>query len=106
MTALPLQNKVAHIDQTDFETRVNEVRFDGYVQRTVVGLRNYTQSYSIQWVPLTETERDTLQAYFVERGGWQDIDYEGQVWVCKRHSHNLMPNVPNHYQYFATLELK
>ena len=106
MTTLPLQTKIQNSEQISHDIRINEVRFDGYVQRSSPGMRNYTRTRALTFIGLTTTEKNTLESYLTERAGWQDIDYDGEVWVCKQHSSSRIQNASQLWQYNCTLEKK
>lgn len=107
MTDLPLQTKIANNEQIQTELRINEVRFEGqYTQRSAAGFNNYKQTRTITWIPLSDADRITLENYFIERGGWQEINYDSKSWICKQHSSTRVQNAKQLWTYTATLETK
>ena len=70
-TALPLPTKVALSSDKTVVFRDMSVQFgDGYQQIAPNGTNNKVANWSIEWAPLTQTERDTVEAVLDSVGSW------------------------------------
>jgi phage-related protein len=70
---------------------VLETKFgDGYRQRAADGINNVEQSWSLTWEHLTETEKETIEAFLLARGGWESFDWtppgaaSASRWTCPK----------------------
>ena len=61
----------------------------GYVARGVSGLHPVTRSYNAIWRRLSETEKQTLIAFFEARGGHESFTFQApgdsvsRAWIAK-----------------------
>ena len=107
MTTLPLQQYIANDEAGTIELKVNELRFEGgYVQRSVNGTENYTRTRTLTFINLPTASKNTLENYILERAGMHDIDYDGDVWVCKQASYNRVRMGVNIWNATVNLEEK
>lgn len=72
------------------EIKILEAEFgDGYTQATGDGLNHIRKVVSLQWDVLTETQADTIEAFFTDQKGYLPFLYtlRGQStptkWTCK-----------------------
>ena len=63
---------------TSFQTEqaIREVRYgDGYGQRAVDGLNSLRKVGSLSWIPLSKSERDDIQAFWLSVGVVESFDW-------------------------------
>jgi phage-related protein len=70
-TALPLPTKIVLDSDKSVSFRAISSQFgDGYQQIAPNGINNRVASWTIEWAPLTQTERDTVESVLDSVGSW------------------------------------
>lgn len=59
-TALLYQNKISQGTTGSTEYKYNEIEYEGYSQRSKIGVNNKVKTYNVTWKSLTEAEMTTL----------------------------------------------
>jgi phage-related protein len=58
------------------EPRVKKVTFgDGYTQQTADGINSLLYTWNLNWDVLTASEKDTIEAFFIARGGYETFNW-------------------------------
>ncbi len=72
------------------ELKIKTTEFgDGYTQETADGLNHIRRTISLTWETLTPTERNTIDSFMTERGGYLPFYYTPSdestpvKWTCK-----------------------
>lgn len=71
---------------------------DGYEQRVPDGLNHIRRKVSLRWDGLTEAQKNAIENFFVERGGYKKFTYRlfgesvDRQWKCE--DWTISPEVP------------
>jgi phage-related protein len=91
MTALILTDKISQSSQAGREYRVTKIKFgNGYEQRAKDGINNIVDSWSLTWDNLSQTDMNSLSAFFDSLGGttyftWQaPTDSASKKWTVSK----------------------
>ena len=81
----------------DNEPQVNRIQFgEGYSQRVGFDVNPVIQKLTLTWKAINKTETDTLDAFFLARGGTEAFSYtipgeaSAKAWTCGRWSKVLI----------------
>lgn len=75
--ALPLTDLIAQGSNRTVKPRVKKAQFGGgYAQTAPDGINPFVESWSIQYIPLTTSERSTMWAALFAVGGWDYLTWQ------------------------------